>query len=179
MLILRGVPPRILFIESGSRSLSEGVIASLYRLWPGVPIDLVTCYGGLPEGFHPETAVFRVTDYVTRESRKELLGILRARGYATGIMICSAEPIMTKWKWMLALRVPAKFLIVNENGDCFWLDRENVGVVRVFILVRMGLYGAGAIRTLGRLLIFPFSLMFLLMYAFIAHARRRLRLFFQ
>jgi len=171
--------PRILFIESGSRALSEGAIQGFYQRWPGVPIDLVTCYGGLPEGFLPETAIFRVTDYATPESRQELFRTLRARGYAMAIVICSAEPIMTKWKWMLALRVPAKFLILNENGDYFWLHRENLDLLRVFVLVRMGLHGAGAIRTVGRLLFFPFSLLFLLMYAFVAHARRRLRLTFQ
>ena len=44
--------------------------------------------------------------------------------------------------------------------------------MRAFLLVRLGLSGAGAIRTLGRLLIFPFSVLFLLLYAFVAHARR-------
>ena len=135
--------PRILFIESGSRALSEGSIDGFYQRWPGIPIDLVTCYGGLPEGFVPDTTVFRITDYVTPESRQELFRTLGARGYAMAIAICSAEPIMTKWKWMLALRVPAKFLILNENGDYFWLQRENLDVLRVFVLVRMGLHGAG------------------------------------
>ena len=58
---------------------------------------------------------------------------------------------MTKWKWLLALRVPAKFFIVNENGDYFWLHRENAAVMREFVLVRRAL-GAGAIRTFARLL---------------------------
>ena len=40
------------------------------------------------------------------------------------------------------------------------------------LAMRLGLSGAGAIRTLGRLLIFPFSVLFLLMYAFVAHLRR-------
>jgi hypothetical protein len=171
----RREPPltRVLLIESGSRSLLEGVLPLLRPAWgPDIAIDLVTCYAGLPEGFGPETIVYRVTDYHSPESRKELFRNLRSRGYAIAGMICSAEPIMTKWKWLIALRLPAKFFILNENGDYFWVHRENAATIREFFLVRLGLSGAGAIRTIGRLLIFPFSVLFLLMYAFTAHSGR-------
>ena len=83
---------------------------------------------------------------------------------------------MTKWKWMLALRIPAKVFIINENGDYFWIHRENAAIVREFVLTRMGLEGAGAIRTIGRLLLVPFAVLYLLLYAFAAHAGRRFRL---
>lgn len=156
----------------------------LERVLPGlratfgeqVPIDLVTCYGGLPEGLGPETAVYRVTDYGSKESRNDLIRELRARRYSVAAMICSAEPIMTKWKWLIALRVPAKFLIINENGDYFWLDRTNAGIIREFVLVRCGLSGTGAWHTIGRVLMFPFAVLYLLLYAFAVHARRALRL---
>ena len=85
---------------------------------------------------------------------------------------------MTKWKWLLALRIPAKVFIINENGDYFWIHRENVAILREFVLTRMGLEGAGAIRTLGRLLAFPFAFLYLILYAFAAHARRAIRLNF-
>jgi hypothetical protein len=140
-----------------------------------VAIDLLTCFAGLPAGFSPETVVFRVTDYGSSEGRKELVRLLNSRGYSTIGMICSAEPIMTKWKWLIAWRVPAKLFILNENGDYFWVHRENAATIREFFLVRMGLSGVGAIRTIGRLLIFPFSVLFLLLYAFTAHAGRLLR----
>jgi hypothetical protein len=71
--------------------------------------------------------------------------------------------------------VPARFFIINENGDYFWVHRTQTATIREFILVRAGLTGAGALRTMGRLLIFPFSVLFLLLYAFVAHARRWLR----
>jgi uncharacterized Fe-S cluster-containing radical SAM superfamily protein len=139
-------------------------------------IDLVTCYGGLPDCLPSDTRVFRVHDYSTPEKRKDLLRELRSRDYAYAGMICSAEPIMTRWKWWLALRVPAKFFIINENGDYFWLNRENAAVVREFALVRAGLSGAGAGRTLARLAVFPFAVLYLVAYALTAHARRLLRL---
>ena len=148
----------------------------MHALWgPDVQIDLVTCYAGAPAGY---ATVFRTGDYASSEGRRRLVRELRARGYSSAGMICSAESIMTKWKWMIALRLPAKFFIVNENGDYFWLQRSNMGTIRRFALVRMGLAGEGGLRTTGRLLLFPFTLVFLIAYAGFVHARRLLRLAF-
>jgi hypothetical protein len=167
---------RLLLIESGSRSLAEGIYPHLRSSFgPDIPIDLVTCYAGLPAGFHPDTTTWRVTDYGSPEGRRELIRLLRAREYTAAGVICSAESIMTKWKWLIALRLPAKFFILNENGDYFWVHRENIATIREFALVRLGLSGAGAIRTVGRLLLFPFSVVFLLLYAFAAHSGRFFR----
>ena len=167
---------RLLLIESGSRSLAEGILPHLKSDWAEeYEIDLVTCYGDLPAGLPKQAKVFRVADYGSPEKRRELIAELRGRDYAYVGMICSAEPIMTRWKWLLALRLPAKVFIVNENGDYFWFHRENAAILREFALVRMGMEGAGAIRTAGRLIAFPFALLYLLLYAFTVHARRALR----
>jgi hypothetical protein len=168
---------RLLLIESGSRSLAEGILPHLKSDWAeAYEIDLVTCYGGLPAGLPPATKTFQVAAFNTHEKRRELIKELRARDYAYIGIICSAEPIMTKWKWLLALRLPAKVFIVNENGDYFWIHRENAAILREFALVRLGLEGAGALRTIGRLIAFPFAVLYLLLYAFSAHTRRSLRL---
>jgi hypothetical protein len=171
-------PPgtRILLIESGSRSILEGVIAHLQAGWgEGMPIDLLTCYGGLPAGLDSTCKLFHVADYSTKQRRSDLLHELRNRDYAYAGMICAAEPVMNKWKWWLAAQVPAKFFVINENGDYFWLNRQNFPAIRGFVMVRTGLSGAGAVRTLGRLLAFPFAVLYLLLYAGMAHLRRSLR----
>src|SRR5277367_5382847 len=124
---------RVLLIESGSRSLIEGLIPHLRASWArDIPIDLVTCYGGLPVGFAAGTNVYRVTDYSSPEGRNELLRQLRSENYSFVGMICSGESIMTWWKWLIALKVPAKVFILNENGDYFWMNREHAGVAREF-----------------------------------------------
>ena len=172
--ITRREPPltRILLIESGSRSLIERVLPHLRRAWgEEVPIDLVTCYAGVPDGI---AGVYRVTEYGSPERRPELIRLLREQRYSIAGMICSGEPIMTKWKCLIAFRIPAKIFIVNENGDYFWMHRDNLANMREFALVRLGLSGAGAVRTLGRVLIFPFSVLFLVLYACVAHMRRAL-----
>ncbi|HWD99384.1 MAG TPA: hypothetical protein VG345_10110 [Bryobacteraceae bacterium] len=168
---------RILLVESGSRELIERILPHIQSTWGArMPIELVTCYAGRPAGLAESAVVWRVADYTTPEARRRLIDDLRSRDYAYAGIICAAEPVMTKWKWLIAARVPAKFFILNENADYFWLDRENAKVARRFFLVRAGLSGAGSLRAIGRLLLFPFTLLFLITYAFVAHARRWLRM---
>jgi hypothetical protein len=167
----------ILLIESGSRGLMETVVPGLRQTWGAdVALDLVTCYARLPEGMDPaSTRVYRTTDYRGREARLRLVAELKANRYALVGLICSGEPIMTKWKWALALRLPAKVFLINENGDYFWLDRGHLGLIRQIVLLRSGLAGAGAVRTVARVVLFPFALAYLLLYAAAAHARRAIQ----
>ncbi len=172
-------PPgsRILLVESGARHLFEHVIPHIRATWgENVQVDLVTCYAGLPVGLQPGTTrVYRVTDYRGRAGRRLLYRELAAKGYSILGVICSNEPVMTKWKWMLAARIPAKVFVVNENADYFWVDSANSATIRHFVLFRAGLAGAGAVRTLGRFFLFPFTLLYLLLYATTVHFRRVLR----
>ena len=173
------IPPflRVLLIESGSRSLIEGLLPAIYRDYgENVPIDVVTCYAGAPRGLNPETGkVFWVTDYGPEE-RHRLLDELLLRKYTIVGVVCSAEPIMTKWKWWLVYKIPAKVFVLNENGDYFWVHLANWRIVLHFVLFRAGLTGAGAMPTLGRLLLFPFTLAYLLVFAGWVHLKRRVRL---
>ena len=175
-LLRRRIPAgRILFVESGSREITERLLPILYRNH-GAPIDLFTCYPGAPAGLPPGATVFRTGDYRGRSGRKRLYRELRARRYALLGILCSGEPIMAKWKWALALRVPAKVFIVNENADYFWLDYAHRSVLVHFALLRSGLTGLGGLRTLARLAAFPFALAWLLAYAGWVHSRQALRL---
>lgn len=170
-------PKAILLVESGSRGIVETVIPGLRQTWgEDVPIDLVSCYSNLPAGFGDEsTRVYRVGDYRGRKARAQLYSKLAANRYSLVGIVCSGEPLMTKWKWVLALRLPAKIFVINENGDYFWLDRKHLTPIRQIVLLRAGLAGAGAVRTLARVFLFPLGLLYLLLYASIVHARRVLR----
>ena len=168
---------RILIVESGSRDIVEGVLSGIRSTYgDDAPVDLVTCYPGVPRGFDAASArVYRVSDYRTGPARGQLFRELRANAYTIVGIVCSAEPVMTKWKWALALRLPAKVFVLNENGDTFWLDYTHFGVIRHFVLFRAGLAGAGAVRTLARMFLFPFTLLYLLLYAATVHSKRALR----
>lgn len=170
-------PTSILLVESGSRYIFENTIAGIRGTWGDeIFIDLVTPFAGLPEGFSPHnTRVYRVTDYRGSEGRSRLFRELAQNQYNILGIICSGEPLMTKWKWAIAARTPAKIFVLNENGDYFWLDRGHLGPIRQFVMYRTGLAGAGAVRTLARLLMFPLTLLYLLLYASSVHARRAFR----
>ena len=136
-------PPatRILLVESGSRHVIERVAPVLGQMYgPGLGIDLVTCFPGMPAALESGASVYRVPDYRGREGRMRLLRTLRDGGYSWVGIVCSDEPILLKWKWVIA-----------------------------------ALSGAGAVRSLGRAILFPFTLLYLLLYASVVHARRRLR----
>jgi hypothetical protein len=170
-------PASILLVESGSRSILEGLIPGLRETWGAdVPIDLVSCFANLPRGFDPATTrVYRVSDYRGRQARARLYSELRQKRYRLVGIVCSGEPLMTKWKWALALKLPAKTFVINENGDYFWLDRKHLKTIRQFVLLRSGLAGAGAVRALAQVFSFPFTLLYLLLYATVVHSRRALR----
>lgn len=173
----RGHPPfnKVLLVESGSRRLFDGLIPGLIAMYgEQLQIDLVTCYAGVPEGFKGD--VFRVTDYTGRAGRRRLYSELEARDYPILGIICAGEPIMTKWKWVLAGRLRAKLFVLNENADYFWFDWAHWRIMSHFVLYRAGLTGSAAIPTIARLVFFPVSLSYLLLYALAAHLRRRLRL---
>jgi hypothetical protein len=166
----------ILLVESGSRAIVERLIPGLRRAWgKDAVIDLVTCYATLPAGFPLDTRVYRVTDYRGSQSRAKLYRELERNRYSHLGIICSAEPLMTKWKWMLAARLPAKVFVINENADYFWLDRMHLAATWSFVMLRTGLAGTGAVRILARLVSFPFTLLYLLLYAAAVHTRRALR----
>jgi hypothetical protein len=174
----RAVPPfsRVLLVESGSRHLFENLLPVLYQNHPEMICDLITCYGGAPQQFRPEQgAIYRVGDYPAGPARQRLYQELGAKSYSIVGIICSAEPIMTKWKWMLAARLPGKVFVLNENGDYFFTDYGHLATIRYFILFRAGLTGSGAVRTLARVVLFPFSLLYLILYALTVHFRRILR----
>src|SRR3984893_50906 len=171
-------PPfsRVLLVESGSRQLYENLLGNLYDFYPEMRADLATCYAGAPANFRAERgSVYRVTDYPDGQSRKRLYQELARNQYTVVGIICSAEPIMTKWKWMLAARLSGKVFVLNENGDYFWLDRGHLAPLRHFVLFRSGLTGGGAVRTIARLVLFPFTLLYLILYAATVHLRRKLR----
>jgi hypothetical protein len=171
----RRVPPitRILLVESGSRHLFDTLIPKLFQIFgEALEIDLVTCFAGVPTGFHG--TVYRVADYSKPPSRAQLVADLKSREYSAIGIICAAEPIMTKWKWWLTAKVPAKLFVVNENCDFFWGDMGQWRVILHFFFFRAGLTGAAAVPAIARMLFFPLTLAYLLLYAGTVHLKRKL-----
>jgi hypothetical protein len=167
---------RVLLIESGRRDLLEGLIPGIYKTQGGdVVIDVVTCYAGEPKGLRAGSTLYRLSDYRDQGGRQRLKRDLQAARYNVQGMICSGEAIMARWKWYLALQVPAKAFVLNENGDYFWIDHAHAELIRKFILFRIGLAGAAAVPTLLRLCAFPFAALYLVWFAASRNLMRRFR----
>lgn len=165
---------KMLVVESGSRSVLEGGLPKFRALF-GDPnrVDLLTCLPGVPQTLDPSTTrAFSVTAVRSARERWRLLRDLRQEGYAVVGIICSDEPVMTPWKVAVALTVPGKVLVFNENSDFFWVDWAHRETVRHFVLFRAGMLEDGAVRKLVQLATFPFLLAFLLLYAGGVHLLR-------
>jgi hypothetical protein len=164
---------RILLVESGSRELLEKAIPTIRTFWNSQtpPIDLFTCFGGVPEGIGDDGHIYRVADYPGQE-RKKLLRELRDRGYAVMGVVCSEERILAKWKWLIIYAVPAKLLVINESGDCFWADRNNWQAIRRFVASRSGLTGATVLRSVLQTAVLPATFLWLAFFAAGAHTVR-------
>jgi hypothetical protein len=164
-------------VESGSRYLLDELLPGIYSHHPHLErVDLITCYPGAPAAFdHARGRILRVHEFRGGAGRARLYAHLKETGYNICGIICSGEAIMTKWKWAVAAHSPSKVFILNENGDYFWVDRSQLSVIRKFVMYRAGLSGANAVSTLGRLVLFPFTLAYLLAFAGWVHLRRKVR----
>ncbi len=167
---------RVLFIESGSRVLAERFLTHLYASHPAQRVDLLTCYAGAPSSFDPSRgSVISIHGTGGFAGRRQLITGLARNGYSVVSILCSGEPIMTRWKWAVALRVPAKLLVVNENVDYFWFDRGNLASMRAMVKHRFGVQTVSSPQLVISAVLFPFVFLYLLSYACWIHTRRLLR----
>lgn len=177
-LLSRRTPPldRILLIESGQRHVSERFLQHLYQDRQARQVDLLSCYTDAPLGFDSTRGrVFFTHQATTNSARNDFLRDLARRQYSAVCLLCTGDPIMTKWKWMAAARVPSKVLIVNENIDYYWLDIHHWRSAKAMVRHRMGLHGTGPLHMVGQAVAFPITLAILLAFAAGVHAKRLLR----
>ena len=169
---------RVVLVESGPRRLFDGFVGDLYKIHgEDIRIDLVTCYAGLPDGYRPQQGkVFRVQDYRGWDGARQLATDCRSWGPTTLGIICAGLPVMSKWKWLLAVALRAKVFVLNENGDYFWIDYSNWKTIGHFMAFRAGMTGANSVLLPLRLVAYPFGMSMLAGYAAWMHGRRWLRL---
>lgn len=170
------VPPArdILLIESGSQDIFRRGLAGIRRTFPEARLHLLTCWPDPPPG--PLTSLHRVRDYTSRRDKLRLLRSLRKQPSDVLAVLCSKEPVMFSWKMLAILLIPAKTLIINENGDFFWFDWQSRGALRQFLQSRWGLLSHEFLLTLLRAFAFPFTILFLLANAAWLYSRRWRRL---
>ncbi len=164
----------MLLVESGSRALGEQAIERLRSVFgQGVPVDALVCRSEPPAG---ASRVWSVLGRQSTGERWALLRELRRERHPVVAVLAADDPTMAPWKWAALAALPAKFLVVNENADFFWLDRGHWPNLVALLRQRSGLGGESAVRTLARFVAYPFAFLYLLLYAAWVHAVRALRL---
>ena len=167
---------RVLFLESGSRAAAARFLEEFYREEQPGRVDVLTCYEKPPLTFDAARGeAFFTHQAQTSETRRQLFARFQEADYTAVCILCTGDDIMTRWKWMAALRVPAKVLIVNESADTFWLDRGHWRYLARMADERSGLSELALLRLLGQTLVFPFTFLFLLCFAAGVHLRKFLR----
>jgi hypothetical protein len=166
----------ILMVESGSRHVLERAMSGLSKIFPESQFDLCTCFPGLPPA--PVHHVWRVTEAHSLSAKLGMAMRIRRSRPPIAAVLATGEPVMFNWKILLLLLLPSKIIVVNENGDFFWLDRSNLSILRQFLGARWGVNGEEMVRAFCRLLAFPFVLLFLLVSGLITYVKRWVRLAF-
>jgi hypothetical protein len=167
---------RLLVVESGPRDVTETFLQHLYEVQKSRHVDLLSCYPGRPKSFDPERGtVYSVHDEPARENRGRFIRRLLTTPYTIVAILCTGDPVLSKWKWVIALRANAKVLIVNEHAGFFLLDFEHRRFARMMLSLRLGMHQPLQARLLGELLLVPFTVSYLALYAAYIHAKRALR----
>lgn len=167
---------RLLVVESGSRDVTETFLHHLYQVQKSSHVDLLSCYPGRPKAFDPERgSVYSVHDAAARENRGRFIRRLLANRYTIVAILCTGDPVLAKWKWVIALRAKAKILVVNEHAGFFLLDFQHRRFARMMLSLRLGVHQPFQLRLMGELLLMPFTIGYLALYAAYVHARRALR----
>ena len=121
-------------------------------------------------------SVFRASDYPAGLDKMRLLFSLARRRWRVLAILCTGEPLLWRWKLLALAIFPSKVLIANENADFFWLDWTHRRNLRQLLAVRWGVNRDEIAATLLRALLFPFTLVFLLLTALYLYTRRWRRL---
>jgi len=124
----------------------------------------------------PYQSVFRASDYPAGLDKIRLLSSLARRRWRVLVILCTGEPFLWRWKLLALAIFPSKVLIANENADFFWLDWAHRRNLRQFLGVRWGVNLDQIAATVLRALVFPFTLLFLLLTALYLYTRRWRRL---
>ncbi len=168
---------RLLVIESGPREITERILPYFYDDQKCRQLDVLTCYTAGPANFDPgRGTLFFANSADIAHDRQRFIRTLIGTPYSVVAIICADSAVLSKWKWTVALFTKAKLLIINENAHFFFLDLSHHRVAEAMLARRMGIRNPTKFIVLcGELLIVPFTVAYLLLYAGAVHVRRLLR----
>ena len=168
----------VLLIESGSPAVSRRVLERVREHFPVARYHLLTCWPETTPEHHSAgyQSIFRAPEYPAGLDKIRLLFSLARRRWRVLVILCTGEQVLWRWKLLALAIFPSKVLIANENADFFWLDWAHRSNLRQFLGVRWGVNLDQIAATALRALVFPFTLLFLLLTALYLYTRRWRRL---
>jgi hypothetical protein len=168
----------VLLIESGAPAVSRRVLERVRAHFPAARYHLLTCWPETTPEHHSAgyQSIFRASEYPAGLDKIRLLFSLARRRWRVLAILCTGEQVLWRWKLLALAIFPSKVLIANENADFFWLDWAHRSNLRQFLGVRWGVNLDQIAATALRALLFPFTLLFLLLTALYLYTRRWRRL---
>ena len=154
--------------------MARRALRGIRQILPGARYHLLTCWPDPPGGLF--ASVFRASDYPSGWEKIRLLISLARRKWRVLAILCTGESVLWRWKMLALALLPAKVLVVNENSDFFWLDWANRRTLRRFLAIRWGVNRDEILSTVLRGLVFPLTLLFLILTALFLYSRRWRRL---
>ena len=164
----------VLLIESGSPEVARRALGGIRQIFPRARYHLLTCWSDPPTGLF--ASILRASDYPSGWEKVRLLVSLARRKWRVLAILCTGESVLWRWKMLALALLPAKVLIVNENADFFWLDWANRRTLRRFLAIRWGVNRDEILSTALRAMVFPLTLLFLILTALFLYSRRWRRL---
>lgn len=174
-LLRRSQPPlrRVLLIESGSRSVADQFLRYLYQFKGCSQVDLLTCFSAPPEAFQSRYGrIFLVTDPAIAGNRQQFIRMIASTPYDVVAVLSTGSQILRNWKWAIALLTRAKILLVKQDVDYIFLD---YGYLQRINAPRLRREQLTRLRLFGEVLLMPFMILYLLLYAGRVHLGRLLR----
>ena len=172
---------RILLIESGPRETGELVLSRLFASGDNnaslLQCDVLTCYASGPSAFDPTRGtLLSVHAPEATTNRRAYVNKLASHPYDAVFILCLGSGVLAKWKWAIAAKSKSRLAIADEFGDWFFVSFQNLGQLAVLALRRSNLASLPLLLiAVAKILIAPFLITYLVLYAIGVHTRRWVR----
>ncbi|HEX4772748.1 MAG TPA: hypothetical protein VH351_18080 [Bryobacteraceae bacterium] len=173
---------RILLIESGPRETGELVLSRLFAPGAGntseLHCDVLTCYTTAPGAFNPARGkLLSVHTPEATANRRAYVNKLASDLYDAVFILCPGSGVLAKWKWAVAAKSKSRLAIADEYGDWFFVSFSNLGQLAVLVVRRLNLASFPLLfLALAKILIAPFVIAYLALYAAQVHLQRWIRM---
>ncbi len=175
---------RVLVIESEPRHATDQILEFLYATEANCSVDVLTCYETKPVAFDEGRGkLLSIHDRSLGRSRKQIIQRFAGSDYSVIALPLPGSHVLRKWRLMIALRTKA-YILIGDAHQRFWYLRSQVLLDRsadslfggpTAMLRAIGTRIASKAGLVAELIIAPFSLSVLALYAVSIHARRFVR----